>query len=168
MSRARTETPAPPTKARDSEARNPSTRELILKTALEAFSIQGFEGATTRSIATAAGVIQGLIPYYFKTKQALWRESVDRAFEALHVAMEAWSSREGPTDRATIARMIRGYVSFVASHPEFVRMMHEEGKRDGPRMRWLVDRHVRPLLAGLTSLASRMKQKCRTRSIRLI
>ncbi len=62
-------------------------------------------------IAAAAGVNQGLIPDYFRTKEALWRESVDRAFEELHGAMEAWSSREGPTDRAAIARMIRGYVA---------------------------------------------------------
>lgn len=148
-----------PSSAGDPESQNSSTRELILKTALEAFSLQGFEGATTRSIAAAAGVNQGLIPYYFKTKQALWRESVDRAFEELHAAMEEWSSREGPTDRKDIARMIRAYVAYVASHPEFVRMMNEEGKRSGPRMRWLVDRHVRPLLAGMTALFARVAEE---------
>jgi len=137
---------------RGSRVKNPSTREHILKTALEAFSLHGFEGASTRLIAKQAGVNQGLIPYYFKTKEALWRESVDRAFEELHAAMGALSGRERPKDRAAIARMIRGYVAFVASHPEFVRMMNEEGKRKGARMRWLVDRHVRPLLDGLTAL----------------
>jgi TetR/AcrR family transcriptional regulator len=141
-----------PSVSRGSHVKNPSTREHILKTALEAFSLHGFEGTSTRLIATQAGVNQGLIPYYFKTKQALWRESVDRAFEELHVAMGALPGREAPKDRAAIARMIRGYVAFVASHPEFVRMMNEEGKRKGPRMRWLVDRHVRPLLEGLTAI----------------
>jgi len=99
-------------------------------------------------------VNQGLIPYYFRTKQALWREAVDRAFEALHVAMDGVLAREEPVDRESIARMIRVYVAFVASHPEFVRMMNEEGKRKGPRMRWLVDRHVRPLIDGLTTLSA--------------
>jgi len=33
----------------------------------------------------------------------------------------------------------------VARNPEFVRLMHEEGKRRGPRMRWLVDHPVKPL-----------------------
>lgn len=141
---------------RGSRVKNPSTREHILKTALEAFSLHGFDGASTRLIATQAGVNQGLIPYYFKTKEALWRESVDRAFEELHAAMGALSGRDAPRDRAAIARMIRGYVAFVASHPEFVRMMNEEGKRKGPRMRWLVDRHVRPLLEGLTAIFARV------------
>jgi hypothetical protein len=30
--------------------------------------------------------------------------------------------------------------------------MHDEGKRRGPRMRWLVDRHVEPLFAPLREL----------------
>lgn len=150
-------TPAiPSASGRESAGKDDSTREHILKTALEAFSLQGFEGASTRSIASQAGVNQGLIPYYFRTKQALWREAVDRAFDELHVAMDGVLAREGPVDRDAIARMIRAYVGFVASHPEFVRMMNEEGKRKGPRMRWLVDRHVRPLIEGLTTLFARV------------
>jgi TetR/AcrR family transcriptional regulator len=147
---------APSASARQPDGKNPSTRELILKTALEAFSLQGFDGASTRSIASQAGVNQGLIPYYFRTKQALWREAVDRAFDELHVAMDGILAREGPVDRLATAEMIRAYVAFVASHPEFVRMMNEEGKRKGPRMRWLVDRHVRPLIDGLTTLFARV------------
>jgi len=141
--------PKDPAKSED-----PSTREHILQVALEAFSIHGFDGASTRAIATEAGVNQGLIPYYFGTKQALWREAVDRAFEELHAAIGEIDllpvTDEGSPDRSAVARMIRRYVAFVARHPEFVRLMHEEGKRKGPRMRWLVDRHVRPLMEGLT------------------
>ena len=150
-------TPAIPSGTRKPPiGKDPSTREHILKTALEAFSLQGFEGASTRSIATQAGVNQGLIPYYFRTKQALWREAVDRAFDELHTAMGGLLAREGPVDREAVARMIRAYVGFVASHPEFVRMMNEEGKRKGPRMRWLADRHVQPLVDGLTTLFERV------------
>jgi TetR/AcrR family transcriptional regulator len=146
----------PSAAARQPDGKDPSTREHILKTALEAFSLQGFDGASTRSIASQAGVNQGLIPYYFRTKQALWREAVDRAFGELHVAMDGVLAREEPVDRLGTAEMIRAYVTFVASHPEFVRMMNEEGKRKGPRMRWLVDRHVRPLIDGLTTLFARV------------
>ena len=46
----------------------------------------------------------------------------------------------------------RTWVRFVAGHPEFVRIMHDEGKHDGPRLRWLVDRHVRPLYEGIGAL----------------
>jgi hypothetical protein len=46
----------------------------------------------------------------------------------------------------------------VARHPEFVRLMHDEGKRRGPRMRWIVDRHVKPMFERLVPTISRLQQ----------
>ena len=40
---------------------------------------------------------------------------------------------------------MRQFVRFVARRPEFMRLMNDEAKRDGPRMRWLADRFVRPM-----------------------
>jgi len=140
-----------------------STRDLILDTALKAFAEKGFDGASTRSIANQAGVNQGLIPYYFGSKQALWREAVDRAFARLDDAMGNLDLRDGespvaPIDKDAAAIVIRRYVDFVAAHPEFVCLMNEEGKRAGPRMEWLAERHVRPWLKGLEGLLSRVGQ----------
>jgi hypothetical protein len=36
--------------------------------------------------------------------------------------------------------------------------MHDEGKHGGPRMRWMVDRHVKPLYAALVPLIQRVQQ----------
>ncbi|MEN8183296.1 MAG: TetR family transcriptional regulator, partial [Myxococcota bacterium] len=66
----------------------PETRERILQAALEAFSTQGFDGATTREIAARAGANVGLLQYYFGDKSRLWRAAVDRAFEALRAGLE--------------------------------------------------------------------------------
>ena len=57
------------------------TRERILRAALEAFSENGFEGATTREIATRAGVPLGLLQYHFGAKPKLWRAAVEGAIE---------------------------------------------------------------------------------------
>lgn len=129
------------------------TRERILEAALAAFSERGFDGATTREIAARAGVNLGLIKYYFDSKLKLWKAAVDAAFETLARAL-AGGIEEGPVldQRERTSILIRRYVRFVAAHPEFVRLMHEEGKRGGPRMRWLVDRHVRPLYESLTGI----------------
>jgi hypothetical protein len=54
--------------------------------------------------------------------------------------------------------LIRGHVQFVARNPEFVRLMHDEGKRRGPRMRWMVDRHVKPLYTALAPLIQRSQE----------
>lgn len=133
-----------------------SARERILDAALETFSEQGFDGASTRAIAARAGVNLGLLSYYFGDKLGLWQEAVDRAFAALREGL-AELSRQGDAlgDRARLALLVRGYVRFVAHHPEFVRLMHEEGRRDGPRTQWLVERHVRPLFEAVSSLVRR-------------
>jgi len=142
-----------PQPGKDADA---STRERILDVALTAFAELGFDGASTRAIAASADVNQGLIPYYFGTKQVLWQEAVNRAFDRLErgVQREELTGAE-LNDRERLAIMIRRFVRFVAENPEFVRMMNEEGKRDGPRMRWLVDNHVRALYDEVTSLFSR-------------
>jgi TetR/AcrR family transcriptional regulator len=131
----------------------PDTRQRILQAALEAFSERGFDGATTRDIAARAGVNLGLIKYYFDSKLKLWRAAVDAAFETLGRALKGGLD-DGPVldRRERTSTLIRRYVRFVAAHPEFVRLMHDEGKRGGPRMRWLVDRHVRPMYESLTAV----------------
>jgi AcrR family transcriptional regulator len=129
-----------------------STRERLLDVALRAFAELGYDGASTRVIAARAGVNQGLIPYYFGTKEALWREAVDRAFAELRaVFAQVQAAEVGDAER--VERLIRHFVRFVARRPEFARLMSDEGKRDGSRMRWIVDRHVRPLFEATQGLA---------------
>jgi AcrR family transcriptional regulator len=129
------------------------SREAILVAALACFVRKGFDATTTREIAAAAGVNHGLIPYYFGGKLKLWQAAVDRAFERLSrdlgSVIEEGSSLD---DQARTRLLIRRYVYFVAENPEFVLLMHEEGKRSGPRMRWLVDRHVQRLYDVMTDL----------------
>lgn len=140
--------------------RNSDTRELILQAALKTFAEKGFDGATTREIATRAGVNHGLIPYYFGTKPKLWRDAVDRAFAALGAGLEgAMTDSTITDDRERARQLIRGFVRFVAAHPEFVLLMHEEGKRKGDRMRWLVDRHVKPMFDSVSGLLERSSDR---------
>src|SRR3982074_3820476 len=47
------------------------TRERIIKSAFTVLSRQGYENTSIKDIAEQAGVAQGLIHYYFKSKQQL-------------------------------------------------------------------------------------------------
>lgn len=126
-------------------------RERILVAALEAFSQHGYDGATTREIASRAGVNLGLIQYYFEGKENLWRAAVDRAFGQIRETFTGVLAG-AEDDDARMRLLVRTWVRFVAAHPEFVRLMHDEGKRDGPRMRWLVDEHVHTLYQATRTL----------------
>lgn len=135
-------------------------RERILRAALQAFSENGFDGGRTRDIAADAGVPLGLLQYHFGSKALLWRAAVERAFGELRVGLDAILADPEPSDpRERLRLLIRAHVQFVAGNPEFVRLMHEEGKRRGPRMRWLVDRHVKPLHEALVPLFQRFQQE---------
>jgi AcrR family transcriptional regulator len=146
---------APARKGRGASAAGEGTRERILATALELFSQAGFDGATTRELATRAGVNLGLIKYYFGSKERLWRDAVDRAAGELQAAL-ARAVPDALDTRADLVELVRVAVRFAGRNPAFIRVMNDEGKRDGPRMRWLVDRHGRPLyelLRGVFSVA---------------
>jgi AcrR family transcriptional regulator len=137
-------------------ANSGETQEQILIAALDAFAAHGFDGAKMREIASRAGVTLGLLQYYFGGKQKLWRAAVDRAFEDMRGGLEVRLEDGSITDeRERLRALVRGHVEFVARRPEFVRLMHDEGKRRGPRMRWLVDRHVKPIYALLLPVFER-------------
>ena len=148
-SRAALKPPNPSIRHGESQDR----KERILSAALQAFSEHGFDGATTREIAHRADVNLGLIKYYFDGKENLWRASVERAFSELRSRFDAISTEAAEFgDRERARRLIRSFVEFIAHKPEFVRIMHDEGKHDGPRMRWLVDNHVRNFFADTRAL----------------
>lgn len=136
----------------------PDARARILAAGLEVFSDEGFVGTTTREIATRAGVNLGLIKYYFGSKDALWRAVVDGVFSAL--AAEVGDVEAQKTDeREAIEKLVRSAVRFIGHNPAFVRLMNDECKRNSARMRWLVDRHGRPLYDQIVVLLRRMKRK---------
>jgi len=137
--RRRTQPRAPQQRATD-------TRERIVAAAVEAFADLGFDGATTRDIAVRAGVNQGLITYHFSSKDDVWKAAVDRIFTMLRDTFATRLEVLEDVDPLTRLRvLIRHFVRFAAAHPELHRLMIQEGKNDGPRLQWLLERHVRPL-----------------------
>src|SRR5580704_9575920 len=56
-------------------------RQQLLETALDIFSRKGFEGATTKEIAAAAGVTEAVIFRHFPSKQALYEAILDQEIQ---------------------------------------------------------------------------------------
>ena len=134
-------------------------RQRILDAALEIFSENGFDGATTRKIAARADVPLGLLRYYFGCKLKLWQAAVDEAMGEIRESLDTNIAAEPSDDPlAAIRAGITAHIHYVARHPEFVRLMHDEGKRRGPRMRWLVDKHVKPIFARLIPMVEHLQE----------
>jgi len=135
------------------ERQREETRNRIIDAASRAFSERGFRAASTRDIAARAGVNQGLITYHFRSKERLWKAALDRIFEGLAGTLQELEGIGAATDPRERGReAVRRYVRFAAAHPELFRLMVEEGKQADARLRWLVDRHLKPLYAGFERL----------------
>ena len=130
-----------------------ATRERILRAAVDLFAERSFDGATTRQIAARAGVTQPLLNYHHRSKDDLWRAAVDSLFEALAASMQASAEELAALDEVSRAeRLVRDFITFSARTPQLHRSITQESKADGPRMDYLVERHVRPLYEATVEL----------------
>ena len=122
------------------------TRDRIVAAAGDLFAERSFDGATTREIAARAGVTQPLLNYHFRSKEELWQAAVDSLFDLLNQTMDARTAGLRGVDEVTSAKLrVREFVTFSARNPQLHRIIMQESKADGPRMDYLVDRHVRPI-----------------------
>jgi AcrR family transcriptional regulator len=137
-----------------------STRDRIVAAAADLFSERSFDGATTREIAARAGVTQPLLHYHFRSKDELWRAAVDSLFDVLSSAMSERANGLRGVDEITSAQLlVREFVTFSARNPQLHRIIMQESKADGPRMDYLVDRHVRPIYQQTTRLFERLAEQ---------
>jgi AcrR family transcriptional regulator len=85
-----------PKHAADEErAASPDTRAAILAAARAGFARSGYDGASTRAIAAAAGVDAALIHHYFGSKQRLFVAAMELPFDPDAVRRRALA---GPPD----------------------------------------------------------------------
>jgi AcrR family transcriptional regulator len=134
----------------ESLRRSEATRSAILAGALQVFARSGFEAASTRTIATEAGVHHALLRYHFANKEELWRAAITAMFErqgeefaALHAAQ-----RIDPTTTEGMKEMVRRYVRYCAAHPEHAAILVHEAIADTPRLDWAVDQFIRSNVSG--------------------
>jgi AcrR family transcriptional regulator len=108
-------------------------RQLILSAAKRCFARHGFAGTTTRSVAAAASISEGLLFKHFPTKSALYAEILAEecaADPALHRLLELEPSTK--TLVALIREMVR-YFQEVAEAPD---------QQEAQRLRLMLTSHL--------------------------
>jgi AcrR family transcriptional regulator len=71
-----------------------TARARIRDAALEQFGVHGFDAATIRGIAEAAGVSPGLVQHHFRSKEALRRACDEAVLELVHRKLAAAKTGE--------------------------------------------------------------------------
>jgi TetR/AcrR family transcriptional regulator len=132
-------------------------REALLESALIEFGAKGFDGASTRTIASRVQAHQPQINYHFETKTALWMAAVDHLFRLLREAFDGvlpatLIEADALQLAAAFADAIRRFVRFAAEHPELNQIMVHEGTAAGDRLTWMTETHVKPVFDAIRPL----------------
>lgn len=102
--------------------RGPTSPDLLLTAARAEFARHGPGGARTAAIATRAGVNKQLLHYYFGTKQALYRATLDGAAREVAEGL-ARLPLVGLTAVERIRRLFRGQFDLLAEREELTRLL---------------------------------------------
>jgi len=102
------------------EARGEATRATLVRVALDLFGAHGFDAASTRAIAAAAGVNVASIAYHFGGKEGLRLACADYVAETIRAALGPVTSGAVESARLTpaaarmrLAQIVEAIVGFI-------------------------------------------------------
>ena len=137
--------PKPKNRQRAVQKRAEETKELIIATAIDLFSKQGYEGASIRAIELKANLKRGLVSYHFGTKEELWKAAMWILFDRMPTVSEdaKASMQDLPVD-ALFRIQVTRFVQASAAHPEISRVIIQEGRAHSWRLEFLLEHFIRP------------------------
>src|SRR5262245_51624614 len=137
----------------------PERREQIVAAAMRCFAERGFEGTTTRMLARAAGVSEGLIFRHFPTKRSLYRAIIARRIAESPPGMMPAEAADRRDDRAVLSSIASTLVARVGKDPSFMRLMFFSALEGAPLSRMFYQARVRRVRSFLAAyLERRMKE----------
>lgn len=139
----------------------PQDLDVLLDGALSQFARYGFEQVSMRGLAKELGVSYSLFHHHFGSKQALWQAVVDRDGQALFAEAEKmFVQDEGEMDEIeTLKRWVRGFVLVGAEHTELIQMLNHERAYPGPRMDFIVETYLGPVITHQREVLQRAQDK---------
>ena len=132
---------------RAEQQRAQSTRTAILEAALAEFAEKGFGAASIRGIAERTGLQHPLITYHYPSKDLLWQAVAEDAFERIRQEWDERAPQECDLSPLECLRVeYRALFRHTARYPEFYRFMRQEAATDNPRLYWVAENVLKPLI----------------------
>ncbi|WP_019673089.1 TetR/AcrR family transcriptional regulator [Psychrobacter lutiphocae] len=128
---------------RSEQKRARKTKEKILNAAISEFSAAGFEGVSTRTIASHAGVNHTLITHHFGSKADLWKAAAKAIFDTYSEQSEKRLKELGEVEQKVVVReLLKHYIEFSAEFPDFHRFMIQANRGDLELLNWFTDEYL--------------------------
>ena len=125
-------------------------RDRLLDAAMSAFAGSGYEGASLRAIALAAGFDVSMVAHYFGSKAELWLAVVDEAagrMRAAHAEIAAELYAPGVSAAQRLRQGVEFLFDQIASDPRLASLVLREASGEGERAACVEARLIRPNLA---------------------
>jgi TetR/AcrR family transcriptional regulator len=136
------------------------TRQAVINAAISLFSQRGFEGTGLPAIAGASGIPVPLMLYHFKSKDLLWREAVSEVFFRIEAHLERHRTAVESAQGMDFYREVsRAYITALATHPEYMRILFQEGMYETERLTWMVETHQGKMSASLMGIIERAQHE---------
>lgn len=119
------------------------TARRILAAAEQHFAAQGMAGARTDEIAAAAHANKAMLYYYFGDKRRLHRAVLENMFRQLRKGVIA-APRKSSSPSEQVKDLVGAYFDFLASHPNYPRLVHREAMEQTKNFDWIVRGYLRP------------------------
>jgi len=132
------------------------TRGEILDAALEAFAEAGFEAMSVRELTRRLGVSHNLVHHHFGSKQDLWRAAIDYGIGSTASELAELLSRSigSPRSRQVLHQVLENAIALLTKRPEVARIFADESARSGPRLDYLYEQFLGPLVTILSRFLS--------------
>jgi AcrR family transcriptional regulator len=110
---------------RNKEMEKTDKRTSILNAAEKLFASQGYEGTSTRQIATEAGANMSMINYYFGSKEGVFMEIMSNRIKGFSLALTSIQA-EDLNQLGKLMMVIDQYTRRILDNISFHKMMHRE------------------------------------------
>lgn len=127
--------------------------DVILEAALNIFTQDGFAGASLRKIAQDAGITPQLLTYHFKSKEDVWKSSIEYAFECFNTIHGETPVDADSLPEEKLAKFVRDLVLFNSKQPKLLRIMVTEASMMSPRLSWLIEHRSAAIYKEFVELA---------------
>lgn len=122
------------------------TRQRIQDAALKLFSVKSFKGTTTKEIASEAGVAEGTIFRYFKTKKDILISLASPII--VESLTDLLQEMEGKDDETVITAILKNRLHLINKHKDMARVIFFESQFQ-PELREMFVKEVVLKVAGI-------------------
>jgi TetR/AcrR family transcriptional regulator len=144
-------------RGRPPKGAEPAPLDEIMRAAADAFSAQGYDGVSLRTVNGRIGMSHNHLYQRFGSKASLWRAVIDWAFGPFVTYLEsADDPSQDPLER--LRALIRRFIEYSATRPYLASLATLEGAAPSERLDYLYDNYVSPVRARFEAILGQLQR----------